>query len=218
MIFGKKSKPTPPAGPAVSPSVQGQKSTQEWMPVKDVYNGFIHRRDGGLICAIRVQPINMNLLSPSEKRRKVRMLEEVFNGIDYSFQIISIARPVDLDAYIAKLQHIRSQEENPVKNRLLGEYISQAASVAVKGEALDRHFYILLDEVPTSKKHQSEAILIRRATELVSSLTSADLSSHICSDEELRDLLFIFTHPTQAAYERAPQTNVLLPPLFEMRE
>lgn len=218
MLFNRRKGKTVAAGnPSTPASRPNGISSQQWLPIKDVSNGFIVRKDGALVCAIRVQPINLNLLSTNEKRRKVKSLEEVLNGTDYSIQIISIARPVDLDAYIAKLQKIRSQEENSIKHRLLGDYISQAAAVAVTGDALDRQFYILLDEFPTNKHHQSEAILIRRATELISNLNSADLSSHLCSDEELRELLFIFTHPAQAAYERAPQSSIMFQPIFEMR-
>jgi hypothetical protein len=217
-----KSKASPATTRSPSPAANGSIpvgiSTQEWMPVKDVYNGLIHRKDGTLVCAIRVQPKNIKLLSLNEAKRLVKLLAEVLNGIDYSYQIITIPRPVDLDAYIAKLQNLKSIEENPIKNRLLGNYISQAASVAVSGEALDRLFYILIDERPSNKKHQSEAILLQRGTELVSNLMSADLNSHLCSDDELRELLFIFTNLSQAAYERAPKDSLMLPPIFEMRD
>jgi hypothetical protein len=220
MFMKSKASPAPSRSPSSAPvgSVPGSVSTQEWIPIKDVYNGFIHRKDGALVCAIRVQPKNIRLLSKDEAIRLVKLLMEVLNGIDYSYQIITIPRPVDLDAYIAELQSLKSNEENPIKNRLLGNYISQAASVAVSGEALDRLFYILIDEFPGNKKQKTELILHQRASELVSNLMSADLMSHLCSDDELRELLFIFTNLSQAAYERAPKDNVLLPPIFEMRD
>jgi len=215
LLRTKKSKT--PSAPTASTSAAGS-STQQWLPVKDVYNGFIHRQDGSIIAAIRVQPVNLNLLSENEKKRKIKALEEVLNGLDFSFQIISIARPVDLDAYIANLDVMRSKEENQIKARLLSEYMAQAAAMTVGGEALDRQFYILLDQPASKKKQQDEAVLIRRAAELVSSLTSADLTSHLCNDDELRELLFIFTNPNQAAFERAPLTHTILPPVFSGQE
>lgn len=210
-VTGKGNQPVA-AAPAAP--VSTGTSTQSWLPVKDVFNGFIHRRDGALIAAIRVSPVNFNLLSDNEKLRKIKALEEVLNGIDHSFQIISIARPVDLDAYIASLDEMKNNAPDRIKARLLAGYMQHAAAMATSGEALERQFYILIDQPASKKQQQDEAILYRKAMDLASSLSSADLSSHVCNDEELRDLLFIFTNPNQAAYERAPLTQVILPTLF----
>jgi hypothetical protein len=207
---------------AAIPAPAAKSSTQAWMPVKDVYNGFIHRRDGAIIAAIRVQPVNFELLSDNEKLRKIKSLEEVMNGMSYSFQIISIARPVDLDAFIAKMDDMKNQTTNHasdrIKSRLLAGYMTHAAAMATSGEAVERQFYILLDQTVGKKSQQDEALLFRNATDLASSLTSADLVSHVCNDEELRDLLFVFTNPNQAAYERAPVTQITLPTLFRYNE
>ncbi|MCP1312092.1 hypothetical protein [Paenibacillus tyrfis] len=203
----------PAAAPTAAP-VTSDKSAQGWMPVKDVYNGFIHRKDGTLIAAIRIQPVNFNLLSETEKLRKIKALEEVLNGLDQPFQIISIARPVDLDAYIASLDEMKSNVTDRIKSRLLAGYMTHAAAMATSGEALERQFYILLDQPVSKNGQKDEANLFRRATELSLSFSGADLSGHVCNDEELRDLLFIFTNPNQAAYERAPVTQMILPTLF----
>ena len=202
------------AAAASSSAAKGTNSTQAWMPVTDVYNGFIHRRDGAIIAAIRIQPVNFELLSDNEKLRKIKLLEEVMNGMDFSFQIISIARPVDLDSFIGKMDELKNRTTDRIKSRLLVGYISHAAAMATSGEAVERQFYILLDEPVGKKPQQSEAQLFRRATDLATSLSSADLISHVCNDEELRDLLFVFTNPNQAAFERAPVTQITLPPVF----
>lgn len=226
------------AAPVAATKTPG--SSQAWMPVKDVYNSFIHRRDGAIIAAIRVQPVNFELLSENEKFRKIKSLEEVMNGMDYSFQIISIARPVDLDSFIAKMDDMkgrttpakattgdiheqekqakRNHASDRIKSRLLAGYMSHAAAMATGGDAVERQFYILLDQAVGKKPQQDEQLLFRKASELASSLTSADLISHFCNDEELRDLLFVFTNPNQAAYERAPMTQITLPTLFRYDE
>lgn len=213
-IKRKKGTDKPKAAPSAVPASSAEQSTQSWFPVSDVYNGFIHRKDGILVAAVRVQPINFQLLSDNEKLRKVRALKEVLNGVDYSFQIISIARPVDLDAYIAALDEKKNNAPNLIKARLLAGYMKHAAAMAASGEALERQFYILLDQPVGKKKQQDEAVLYRRAFDLASNLSGADLISHVCSDDELRDLLFIFTNPMQATYERAPVTQIVLPSLF----
>lgn len=208
----------PVAAPAAAPASSSGNSTQAWLPIRDIYNGFIHRRDGAIIAAVRVFPTNLNLLSDNEKFRKIKSLEEVLNGIDYSYQIISIARPVDLDAYIASLDEMKNNAPDRIKARLLAGYIQNASLMATSGEALERQFYILIDQMVGKRPDQDEAVLFRKASDLAQNLSAADLASHVCNDDELRDLLFIFTNPNQAAFERAPITQSILPSVFIRQE
>lgn len=190
-------------------------STQNWLPINDIRNSVVHRKDNHIVSVIRVQPVNIKLLSEKEKMRKVKRLEEALTGIDYKFQIMSIAKPVDLDAFIAKMEYERANTEKVLKKKLLGIYSRQAAAKATSGEALERQFYFLIDQ-PIGKKPQlDEQVVLQRATHLASSLSSAELLSAVCADAELRTLQFIFTNPAHAAFERAPTDSIFLPPMFE---
>lgn len=37
------------------------KSTQEWLPVSDIVNGTIYRKDGIKVAALQIEPINIDL-------------------------------------------------------------------------------------------------------------------------------------------------------------
>lgn len=193
-------------------------STQEWIPFKDIRNNLLFRKDNSIVAFVRVQPVNLNLLSVKERKRKVKQLEEVLNGIDYNYQIYSIPKPVDLDAYIMKLENLRSDTEDVTKKRLLGIYIKQAVAKATGGEAVERQFYILIDHKLTKKPQLDEQVVLQRATELASNLSSAELLSHVCNDAEIRTLQFLFFNSAQAAFERAPLQNVYFPPMVVYEE
>lgn len=209
-MFTKKAKNSKP---------QSKKpTTQEWLPIKDIKNNLVYMKDNRVVAAIRVQPVNINLLSNNEKKRKIKRLEEVLNGIDYGYQIISIGKPVDLDAYITRLEQMRANTEDMVRKKLLTIYAKQAAAKAVSGEALERHFYMLVDQKLGKKPHLDEQIAIQKATQLASNLSSAELLSSVCTDYDLRTLHFIFTNPAQAAFERAPVDLVFLPPTLFSEE
>lgn len=192
----------------VETTVQTQPAVQDWMPVVDVFNSVIKRRDGHLVTAIRVQPLNMGLLSDKEQARKVAALHEILNGQQRHFQIVCIGRPVDLDGYIAKLDQLQRDAQDMIRRRILQNNMRQAAAMATGGEAIERRFYILLSQPPGKLAEQE---LMQRATELAASLSAMELFADVCDDRELMDLLFVFTHPAQAAYERMP---VLSGPYF----
>lgn len=188
-------------------------SVQDFYPIVDIHNSIKVRRDGHLLAAIAIEPYNISLLSEKEQIRKILSLNEVFNGFARYFQQFCIGRPVDLDGYIAELRNKMEAEVNVIKKRIIQNQIKKAARVASGGEVLERKFYLLFTEVP-SKMAREE--LIERIREVGSELTQRNLRSHLCTDKELLELEFLFTHPSQAAYERVPEyAGYYLPPQLQ---
>lgn len=193
-------------------SIQDGFSTQEWLPYKDISGGFIHRRDGHLVKAVKiVEPINISLLSEKKRKETIQSLFEIYNTVDYPKQTISIPRPVDLDGYIEKLTQMKNNETNYIKKSLLQGYIQEAVNLSGSGEAIDLQFYILFSEKYEQKNDKrkktsinAKDILNERAEFFVRELTAIGLTTVVCNDNDLRELQFLFLNPIQAAFERAP--------------
>jgi hypothetical protein len=225
-LFGGKkteTKSKEPLKPETPPSiVTGSKSStpsvQAWLPFYDVNMNFIWRRDNHLVTAVEIEPINIFLLSEEEQKRKIKMLFEVINSLDVHWSAICIQRPVDLDKYIGKQEEMRNAETHHMRRRILDSSIRNASQVASSGEAMDLQFYILISgELKNKKQILDMQQLLNKATELAESLTSAELVSQVCSDHELRELLFNYLNPLQSAYERAPlDSGPYLPPQLSM--
>ncbi|WKV10343.1 hypothetical protein Q2T46_02970 [Thermoanaerobacterium sp. CMT5567-10] len=186
-----------------------KKAVQDWFPVKDIGDDTILLKDGRYVCALRVWPLNIGLKSESEKKKIIQSMYETLNGLKDTMQIFSIGRPVDLDSYIGFLQSKSKEEVNMTKRKLLQEYLKYVASIVTSGEAIERRFFIMI-----SGKEKEE--LKVKIYELASNLEKSGLKSDITTDQELIDVLFSFTHPAQAAFEKAPAFNgPYLPPVFE---
>ncbi|MCE0553167.1 hypothetical protein LQK80_00800 [Bacillus thuringiensis] len=84
----------------------------------DINNELLHLKNGSIVGFIKVQPLNMDLLSKKEQRRKIKSLTEVYNGITRGQQTLTIARPVDLDGYIYRLQEKRQMKKLQLKEKL----------------------------------------------------------------------------------------------------
>lgn len=215
-------KPNPAKSPVQTRTVTGSKSNvpsvQAWLPFYDVNMGFLWRRDNHLVAAVRVEPINLALLSENEQKRKVQLLFEVINGLGCEWAITVLQRPVDLDEYIGKQEVLRNQETHYMRRRILDSSIRNAAKVASSGEAIELMFYILLASPLSSKKQALDMQQLQnKASELADNLSGSELESHVCDDQELRELEFIFLNPLQAAFERAPQSSgPYLPPRLSM--
>ncbi|RCW41646.1 hypothetical protein [Paenibacillus prosopidis] len=216
----KQDQPKTPAQthPVTGSSKSNVPSVQAWLPFYDVNMGFLWRRDNHLVTAVRVEPINLSLLSEKEQKRKVHMLFEVINGMECEWGITALQRPVDLDEYISNQEALRNQETHYMRRRILDSSIRNAANVASSGEAIELMFYILLTNPLSAKKQALDMQQLQnKAIELADNLSGAELESHVCDDQELRELEFLFLNPLQAAFERAPQSSgPYLPPRLSM--
>jgi len=187
-----------------------QKSAQEWLPVRDIQNSLLYRKDKHLVAVLKIEPVNISLLSENEKKRIITAFHEVINGLREPIQILSIGRSVDLDGYIAGLEQKQESVEFGRKKLLKG-YIRQAAEMASGGDTRERRFYILLSQ--KQGKH-AEDELLNRARELAGNISGTGLSTGLCIGKQIIDLLFTFHQPGQTAFERAPDfAGPYMPPI-----
>ena len=189
-----------------------KKAAQGWIPVGDIRGSFMVMRDNRLVVALKVEAINISLLSQAERKKIIAALHEVINGFQYPMQWLSLGRSVDLDGYIAQLERKAQETPDFIRKKLLKGYIRQAAEMAAGGDTLERRFYILLSQ-PLEKYAEGE--LLNRARELAGDLQGVGLKAEICTEREILGLQFTFFHPVQAGYEKAPDTpGAYLPPLY----
>ncbi|OPX88211.1 MAG: hypothetical protein A4E53_02103 [Pelotomaculum sp. PtaB.Bin104] len=209
MRFADKNKGALPARGEMS---SGELAAQDWLPFYDVSDGVLKRRDGWLVSALKVEPLNIDLKSASEKKRIIRTVHEAFNGLWEAFQIICVGRPVDLDAYLQDLED-KVEKADSRRKKHLREYIRHVAGIVTGGEALEHRHYILLSQEPDTQAREE---LLKRSYEMAGDLKKSGLKVSLCTDVEIIDLLFTFTHPAQAAYEHAPSfSRPKVPPLVD---
>lgn len=177
-----------------------EKTAQHWMPMADIEGPIVYHKDNHISGMLRVQPENIDLLSDKEKRRKIDALAEGFNGENEPFQIFCVGRPVDLNNYLEMLQEKAKMEQDFTRKMVLKGYIQHTSKLASSGEAIERRFYIIFTKKIKDSKTQSE--LINRLNEFQIKLSSAELSSSICYEDELMDVFSLFANPVQAAFER----------------
>ncbi len=208
MLSSKKS--AEKKSPEELKQIQNTKTSQQWIPVIDISNGIVYRKDGKIIGALRVQPLNIELLSDNEKRRKVDALSEGLNGENEGLQIFCIGRPVDLNNYLEWLQEKAKNEHDFMRKRLLKNFIQVASNTASSGETIERRFYIIISK-PAGPK--SETDLIIRLNDLKSKFAAAELDCSICQDDELIDLFSLFANPIQASLDRTI-VEMQMPPVL----
>ena len=210
----RKKKDAAAKAAASSKAKDEQLSVQEWMPIVDINKSIKYRKDGKLVSAMRVEPINIGLLSEREQDRIITSMNEIINGLERSYQTLCVPKPVNLDPYLLELEQRIKDTQINIKRKILQNALKKAAFITTSGEAVERSFYILLEQEP-GKFAEDQAL--KDINELASEFTGMGLVSHVCSDREHLELEFLITHPAQASTERVPDiATTYLPPQLSM--
>lgn len=181
-------------------------SVQSWIPVEDIDQYHMLRRDKWYVSAIRVYPKNIDLLSKREIFNLVQSFSEVANGLPTHYQFFCVGRPVDLDGYIDHLEQLKANTKDVIRKKILTSQIREAAETAISGEALETLFFMLF-----ASKNKTE--LLEQVKQILIDMKNKDLNGYILDHKELMDMNFVFTHPVQAAFERMPEeTRDYIPP------
>jgi len=190
-----------------------ERTANQWMPISDIDGSIVYRKDGCLVGMLRVQPLNIDLLSDRERRSKVSTFTEELNGEKDHLQIFCIGRPVDLNNYLDWLQNKAKQETDYTRKRLLNNFVKEATYKASSGDTIERRFYIVISK---QNENKAAADLLNRLSELRRKLSTVGLISNICKDDELLDVYSLFSHPIQASFERASLDMLFSPVLKEV--
>lgn len=162
------------------------KYTEDWLPIKNIKNGFIELEGNYFVTGIKIEPKNIFILDYVEQQSTVFNMRSVYNSIDYEFWLMVADRPVDINMYLAQLQLMYNQAPNQQIRKLIAQDISKGEKFrSSEINAVDTEYFIMFRD----KKIE---VLQKRVHQLISNFATAGLNSKHVSDEDLRVLLDSF--------------------------
>lgn len=188
-----------------------QKAAQDWLPMQDLHNGLLFRTDGGIVGGVIVDPFSIDLKSKNEKKTIIGSVHAAINALDVPWQILSMYRPVDLDAYLNSLDALTREVDNKRKS-LLRDYLSWVSGKVYSGEAVERRYYVLITRNGADAAQEHRINLPAFAQDLQ---RAQGLSTRVMTDADWRELLFLAFQPEHAATESIPDGLCRISPLYE---
>lgn len=211
-MLGKKTMkskaPAHAAGPALTPS---HLAAQDWLPIRDLRDGCLFRPDGGVVAGVVLPPFSLALKSPREVSHLIAGLQAALNGLAIPWQMLSLGRPVELDAYLSSLDN-RLPETSPDRKPLLREYVRWVSDLVRSGETTERRYYLLMSRTGADAVMEHHSSL----RSLLEDLGRIDpgFQCRAMDDGDWRELLFLAFHADQSAIEPVPLGRVGLPPFY----
>ncbi len=120
------------------------KSTQEFVPIKEVRDGVILLKDGGLRAVLLATSINLSLKAYDEQKAIIMNFESFLNTLDFSTQIVIQSRRLDIRPYIQVLENRKREQFEPLLKIQTQEYINFIKKFTEDVHIMTKNFYIVV--------------------------------------------------------------------------
>lgn len=167
------------------------KTCNEELNIKDIKNNFLYTKDDNVMSYIKIQPLNLYLLSNKEQELIIRQLSAELSSEIKELKFFSIARPVDVGDLIEDLQEIANNCLDQIQKDLLKKHINETVRLTFTGEAVERQNFLIISE-PIGD--YAEKDLLKRGMELVNKLANCNVKSEILEEQYIIQLCSGFTN------------------------
>lgn len=125
------------------------KSSQEFVPIKEVRNGIIVLKDGGLRAVLLASSLNLSLKSADEQAAIINEFQNFINGLDFPTQICMQSRRLDIRHYLLSLEERLKAQVEPLLKIQTKEYIDFIKSFTDEVNIMTKTFFIVVPYSPT---------------------------------------------------------------------
>lgn len=123
-------------------------ATQEFVPIKEVRDGIVILKDGGMRAIILCSSVNFSLKSDDERSAIMLQFQDFLNSLDFSVEILIQSRRLDIRPYIALLEEREKEQENSLMKIQVREYIDFIRNFTESTNIMTKHFFIVVPYTP----------------------------------------------------------------------
>lgn len=153
------------------------KSSQDFVPIKEIRNGIIILKDGGLRSVLIASSINLSLKSSDEQMAIINQFKSFLNGLDFPVQISVQSRRLDIRPYLLMLENRIKEISEPLLKIQTKEYIEFIRSFTDEVNIMTKTFFVVVPYSASMLKSGSSMISGLLNKNKGVSATEADFSS-----------------------------------------
>jgi hypothetical protein len=119
-------------------------TTQQFVPIKEIRDGVVVLKDGGLRSVIMCQAINLDLKSADEQTAILLQFQSFLNALEFGVQIVATSRRLDIRPYILLLEKRLEQIEGDLLRIQTREYITFIQKFNETYDVMSKYFYVVI--------------------------------------------------------------------------
>ena len=130
--------------PDIQSTLASKKTTQEFVPVREVRDGIIVLKDEGLRAVLLASSLNFALKSEDEQTAFITQFQNFLNSLDFSVQIFVQSRMLDIRPYVATLEVAYKEQLDDLMRIQIREYIEFVKSFTEAANIMTKNFFVVV--------------------------------------------------------------------------
>jgi hypothetical protein len=130
------------------PSASSRKASQDFVPIKEVRDGVIVLRDGGLRAILMASSLNFALKSEDEQTAFILQFQNFLNSLDFPVQIFIQSNMLDIRPYIATLEAAYKKQLDDLMRVQIREYIQFVKNFTEAANIMTKNFFVIVPYSP----------------------------------------------------------------------
>ena len=118
--------------------------TQDFVPIKEVRDGTVALKDGGLRAIIAVSSTNLALKSADEQQATISQFQSFLNSLDFPIQIVVQSRRLDIRPYLLMLEDRMKEQHEPLLKIQTAGYINFIREFTEQVSIMRKTFYVVI--------------------------------------------------------------------------
>lgn len=124
------------------------KASQEFVGIKEIRDGVVILRDGGLRAVLMASSVNFALKSEDNQTAIIEQFQNFLNTLDFSVQIVVESRRLDIRPYLALLEERYAKHTNELLKIQTREYIGFVKKFTDNTNIMNKIFLIVIPYTP----------------------------------------------------------------------
>lgn len=180
-------------------------ATRDFVEAADAHGIYLYRKDGYVLCYLRIFQYNFDLLSKEEQKAETDKLSAKFRDDRKDFSYFTLPREIDLDGYKNFLKDNHDQEYNLGKRHILANMLMEATRLSTDGNNYEHHHFIRIwKKGPDQIKVEEE--LKERITEFKIRYNESGILAEILDERDITKLCNLFGNSLQASFENVDES------------
>ncbi len=120
------------------------RKSQDFVPIKEVRDGIVILKDGGLRVILIVSSINLALKAEDEQVAIINQFQSFLNELDFPIEISIQSRRLDIRPYLLLLEERMKQQEEQLMKIQIKEYSDFIRSFTEEVNIMTKNFFIVV--------------------------------------------------------------------------
>jgi len=129
---------------------QQNKTTQEFVPIREIRDGIVILKDGGMRAVIMASSLNFALKSQDEQNAIILQFQNFLNSLDFSIQIFIQSKKLDIQPYISLLEERYKEQTGELMKIQTREYIEFIKTFTEGSNIMTKSFFIVIPYTPAT--------------------------------------------------------------------